>query len=601
VSLASKEKVSSETFFRWSAAPASCSFMMPIASTPRKSVGKPSRYPPLAAAACALFAWLTPTHELPWTSFHAELAAALAALIIGAWAFWHSSRKQARQVPALAALVVLATLIPMGQSASGIIVFRGDAALVGLYLLGFGLAVLVGQLAAAGWGHERVLQGMAWLVLSGAIASAWLALYQWQQLDYLGLYASNVEVGGRPFANFNQPNHLATLLVLGLLSAALLYDAAKVGPAVSMALSLLLSFALAMTQSRGGLLAMAVGSVVLIGKPRLLGRRLALRHVLISALVVLAMPLAWEVANSLVGQVSGREAADAAAASTRRIVHWSSMFDAALRHQWVGYGWNQSVLAQFAVAPDHPPSFEVFAYAHNILVDLIIWNGLPLGLVFIAALGLWFRAAWRGTSDSTTVLALASVGAMFVLALLEYPLYYTYFLLPTGFLMGAISAAAMPRAVLQVPAWLAPALLVVAGITLAVVTSDYLGLEADVRSLRFERARIGMDRPRHELSQPLLLTHVAAFAQFARTPERSDMSKAELGTMNDVAQRFPSAENIVRYAAALALNKRQDQAADVLRRVCKTHSVTACADSEKLWRALGKREPNIASTPWPVE
>ena len=189
---------------------------------------------------------------------------------------------------------------------------------------------------------------------------------------------------------------------------------------------------------------------------------------------------------------------------------------------------------------------------------------------------------------------------MFVLALLEYPLYYTYFVLPTALLMGAISAAAMPRAVLRVPVWLPPALLVVAGVTLVVVTADYLRLEEDVRSLRFERARIGLDRPRHELSRPLLLTHVGAFARFARSPERNGMRENELRTMQQVAQRFPSADNIVRYAAALAMNDHPTKATEVLRRVCKTHAALTCEENKRRWAALGERQPAIAEVSWPA-
>lgn len=554
----------------------------------------------LAAAACALFAWLTPTHDLPWTSFHAEFSMALAGLLAGAGVLWRRGRP-ALAIPMLALLTLLAAIVSLVQGVAGLIEFRGDVALVCLYLLGFALTLTISQHAAVEWGRQSVLQAFAWLVLAGALASIWLALYQWQQLDYLGLFASDLAAGGRPYANFNQPNHLAALLVLALVATALLYDAAKLGAVLSLALIVLLGFGLSMTQSRAGSLAVVVGLAVLIGKRHSLGRTLALRHIFAGVLVILSLSLAWDAANSFLGQVSGRSAADAEAASTRRIVHWSSMLDATLHHPWIGYGWNQSVLAQFAVAPDHPSSFEVFTYNHNILIDLVIWNGVPLGLAFFIGLGLWFRAGWRGASDSTTVLALAGVAAMFVLALLEYPLYYAYFLLPTGVLMGAISAVAMPRAVLKVPAWLAPALLAISGFTMAIVASDYLGLEHDVRSLRFERARIGMDRPRHVLSQPVLLTHVAAFAQFARTPERKGMKAAELRSMEEVVQRFPSAENIVRYAAALALNDRQAQATEVLRRVCKIHNVVVCESNKSLWGALGQRQAAIASTPWPKD
>ena len=525
---------------------------------------------------------------------------AAAGLLAGGWILW-SCRRRTPVLPAVALVALLAALVTLAQLAGPVIVFRGDAALACLYLLGFALAVVVGQFAAEEWGHKRAFESLAWLLLVGALVSVWLALYQWQRLDYLGVFATDLDFGGRPFANFNQPNHLATLLVLGLVAAALLYDAGRFGGSTALVLIVLLGFGVAMTQSRGGLLAVAVGAVGLLGKGRSLGRRLARRDVLIGVLLVLTMPLAWEGANSLLGQVVGRTTADAASAGTRRLIHWSSMFDAVLRQPWVGYGWNQSVLAQFAVAPDHPPSFEVFSYSHNILIDLVIWNGLPLGLFFIAGLGLWLRVAWRGADDSTTVLALAGVIAVLVQALVEYPLYYTYFLLPIGLLIGVISATTMPQAVLRVPAWLAPALLAVTGVLLAVITSDYLGLEADLRSLRFERARIGTDRPRHELSHPLLLTHVAAFAKFARTPEREGMSAADLGAMNAVAHRFPSAENIVRYAAALALNQHNVEATEVLRRICKMHHAAACETQKALWQALGQRQPAIAAVRWPVD
>jgi O-antigen ligase len=487
----------------------------------------------------------------------------------------------------------------LAQGAGGIIIFRGDAALACLYLVGFALAVIVGQVGADKWGHACTFESVAWLLLAGALASVWLALYQWQQLGYLGVLVADLDADARPYANFNQPNQLATLLVLGLVAAACLYDAAKFGTSTALTLTVLLGFGLAMTQSRAGLLEVAAAGALLIGKRRSLGRRLALRHLLIGLPLVLAMPLAWKAANSLLGLASVRGAALTADAGTRRIVHWSSMADAIFRHPWRGYGWNQTVLAQFAVASDHPASYEVFTYSHNLFIDLLVWNGLPLGLVLVAGLGLWFLAALRGALDSAAVLALAGVTAVFIHALLEYPLYYTYFLLPTGFLMGGISAVAMPRAVFGVPPWLAPSLLVVAGITLGVVTSDYLGLEDDVRSLRFEAARIGMDRPRRDLSQPVLMSQLAAFARFARSPEREGMSEGDLRAMDEVVQRFPSRQNIVRYAAALAINDQPSRAADVLRRICKTHSLLDCDTSKALWLALGERQPAIAKVPWP--
>jgi O-antigen ligase len=551
-----------------------------------------------AAFALGLFAWLTPTHELPWPSFHAEFAASLAGLLAGGVTLWHHGRRPTG-FPAIAFLALLAAAIVLAQLLGGVIVFGGDAALAGLYLLGFALAVVVGHAARVGGSHEAGLGALAWLLLLGALASCWLALYQWQHLDYLGVFAGDLDAGSRVFANLNQPNHLATLLVLGLLATAGLFDASRLGTACAALLVVVFGFCLAMTQSRVGVLEIVAAGVLLLGKRRSLGQRLTLRHLLVALAVVLAMPVVWEAVNALYGLDPGRGTAEAAAASSRRLVHWSSMVDAIGRRPWVGYGWNQTSIAQFAVAPDHPATFEPFGYSHNLAIDLLVWNGLPLGLAMIAGLGWWFWASTRGARRSDEVLALAAIVAVLVHAMLEFPLHYAYFLLPTGYLMGAVSATTIPDAEVKAPAWVGSVLLGTAGLMLAVITSDYLGFARDVDSLRFERARIGIDRPKRELSNPMLLSQLGAFAFFARTPERKGITEVELQAMEQVSKRFPSADNLVRFAAAMALNDRPDRAAQALRRICKTHAPSICEASKARWVALGALQPSIATIDWP--
>ncbi len=524
---------------------------------------------------------------------------ATGALLLAAWMSWRS-RRRAFAVTALAGLALLAALIPWLQLAGGMITFAGDAALASLYLSGFALALIFGHHMVEEWGHEQALAGLAWLILVAGLASVWLALYQWQSLDYLGLYTAPLEPGARPWANLNQPNHLATLLVMGLVAVAGLYDARRLGAATAWALILLFGFGLAMTQSRTGLLEVLVAGAWMMGCRRALGRRLAARHLLIGIALVLGMPIVWDAANSLLGNIASRSGAAMLQPGTRP-AHWLSMWGAILQHPWLGHGWNQTLAAQFAVAPDYPAIYQTLEYGHNIIVDLLVWNGLALGLVIAAALAWWFWAATRGTSDSYTALALAGVVAVFFHAMVEYPLYYAYFLLPIGLVMGVISAVTMPLASIKVPASVVALLLGTAGIALATVASDYFGLEEDVRSLRFEHARIGIDKPRHELSRPVLLTQVGAYTRFARSPERDGMSDAELRAMADVVRRYPSGANMVRFAAALALNERPEDATQVLRRVCKLESVFACEGMKTLWRGLGARLPAISRLAWPPD
>lgn len=569
---------------------------MPIAKRPAAE-DPPFPFVLMAAAACALFAWLTPTHELPWAAFHAEMAMALAGLIGAGWVLWRS-RYRVTTIPALALLTLAAAVVPLLQAASGQMVFAGDAALSVLYLLGFALAVVFGQRAVEAVGLGRALESFAWLVLVAALVSLWLALYQWQQLDYLGVFAADLVAGVRPYANFNQPNQLASLMVLGLIAVACLHDAGRLGHATALALLAALGFGCAMAQSRAGYLELAVVSVFLVARFRVFERRLRLPHLLVGIALVWAMAPLWQATSVWAGQPAERGAVAMLEAGPR-LTHWSSMAQAILRQPWLGYGWNQTIAAQYAVANDHVATRELLGHAHNLVLDLLVWNGLPIGLLLLTGLGAWFWFALRAARSSSTVLLLAGVLALFAHAMVEYPLYYAYFLIPVGLLMGGISAVCLPRAAVRVPVLAVPLLLALAALGLGLVARDYLGIEADLRSLRFERARIGVNRPPREMSTPLLLTQMGAFVHFARTPEREGMGAAELAAMGDVVERFPSAANMVRYAAALALNERPADAAQVLRRVCRIQSREACTDMQALWTALGERRPALAALPWP--
>lgn len=552
----------------------------------------------LLAGLLAVFGWLTPNHYPPWLSFHGEAAMAAAIALASAWTLWRS-RGTRRGMPALAAATLAAAVIPAIQFLVGQIDFAGDAWLAGSYLAAFGFAQWIGQRAAGHFGVERTVAAIAAVVLSSALLSAWIALYQWQRLDYLGMLAIQISRGMRPYANLTQPNHLATLLVLGLCSVAWLFDRRYVGAAGSLLAVLLLGFTLAMTQSRAGLLEVVVVAALLVAFRRVLHGRLRWSHGVGAAALVLLLPFAWEALRAQAPSATGREAGELATVSLRRL-HWETMLDAVGRHPWGGYGWNQVSAAQFAVAADHAVSGETLGYSHNLLLDLLVWNGIPLGLLLAGALAWWFWAAARGLRDSTTLLALAGIVAVFVHAMLEYPLYYTYFLLPVGVLMGVVSWTTLPRAVLRVPRFVAPILLALGCAVLAVTAVEYFSIEDEVRRLRFRQARMGMSQAVPEPNNARLLTQLREFLFFARTRERAGMSPAELEVMAAIVRRFPSRENIVRYAAALALNAQPERAEQTLRPLCHINLEGDCLAMKALWTALGKTQPAIAIVPWPV-
>lgn len=91
----------------------------------------------------------------------------------------------------------------------------------------------------------------------------------------------------------------------------------------------------------------------------------------------------------------------------------------ALKEQGVfGYGWNQASIAQMSVFHLHP-SVEWVSSAHNIILDLLIWNGIPLGLLIVGAILIWFLWLNKNIDDTVSIVAMLMVGTVFIHSMLE--------------------------------------------------------------------------------------------------------------------------------------------------------------------------------------
>ena len=551
------------------------------------------------AGVLGVFAWLTPNHYIPWLSFHGELSMGVAMFLACGWVFW-SRRGTPLLVPYLSAVSFAAVFLPALQLALGLLVFAGDAWLGALYLLGFALSQLAGFRAASAWGIDRAVEVVQWILLLSAVASVGIALYQWQGLDFLGSAVIDITKGMRPYGNVIQPNNLATLLVLGLIATAYFYERRRIGAVASVFLVLVLGFGIALTQSRAGLLeTVVIGAVLLLRRKAVLNGRLRWVAALIGLASIWIIFALWLGAQKMQPTPEGRPTSEIVQVG-KRTIHWLSLVDAIERKPWLGYGWNQVGAAQYAVAVDHPASEETISESHDLVLDLLVWNGLPVGVLLIVALAAWFWAALRNIRDPSTLLTYCSVAAVFAHSMVEFPLYYSNFLLPVGWFMGAVSAVALPRATFSWPRWVAPASVTVAFAAMVAMSLEYFKLESDLRLLRFQQMHIGPGY-HAEPSPMVVLTQLGHFWNFVITPEHRGMSPAELDDMREVTERFSSKDNIVRYAAALALNGRGDEAAQALRRICKMNPETACDSMKSLWRGLGRRDPEIAKIPWPAD
>ncbi len=549
-------------------------------------------------AMLGLISWLAPNHYLPWLSFHAEvlMAAAFLLVLIG-----ELSRSPAARlsISPLIVTTLLLTCVPLLQVWAGLIVFAGDAWMVFEYLLAFALAQMLGQMLTRRLGVNAMFEGLSALFLAASMACVGLQLIQWLRLPGLGIFSIDLAPGHSPYANVAQPNHLASMLFLGIVGLLFLYERGRVRGAAAAAVYLTLAFGLVMTGSRTAWLTVGLSSVGLwiacgrsplqIGRLRIVG----------AALAFLLLLLAWAPLNDLLLLSQGRTFAVQSQVGPRPLL-WATTLHAISLQPWFGYGWNQGLVAQSRVIELFPAGGRLISSSHNLALDLVVWNGVPLALGLCALLGWWFLKHVRASRSPAQVCLLAAVGGVFVHAMLEFPLSYAYFLLPVGLMMGAMDALVPARFALAWPRAASWALTSVAGVLLAAIIYEYVEVESNTRTLQLEMARVGTHKIVSQAPTLTLLTQWGAYLRLARIEPQPGMDPADLAWMETVIERFPYAHAQLNVAAAHGLNGHPDASHRMLAKLCSLHTRKRCMQQLQDWRELVTTYPQLAAVALPT-
>lgn len=547
-------------------------------------------------AAVLSIGFLLPNHYSPWLSFHQEITAAFAFVPLLLLSAWRSAK-----LPVLVWLAVGVALFVAIQYIAGTIFFSTDAWMAILYLLGFALAVNTGaHLTGSLCKKPNEQQALTPLIycwcglLLAAVLSVGIATHQWLIPQYQGIYIAEIPPGARPFANLAQPNQLASLLLLGLAGLVFLWESKKISTLLASALALWLDWGLVMTGSRSVLMAFfwLLPAYFFLRKQSRLRLPMAALFALYAA--YLALSWFWPLASELLLLESpGSTAVERMGSADLRKVFWFQMLDAVGRAPWFGWGWGQIGAAQIATALDHPAPRVYFDSAHNFFLDLALWAGLPVAILSAVVLGGWFWKQVRTVRSPQAWASLMGVGFIFSHAMVEYPLYYAYFLLPVGLLMGALSRsnyyktkntrmAAWPR----IPIVLMSA---TAALLSARVVWEYFPLEADWQLMRFQEARIG-SRVITAPPPAAILTSLHEFLRWSRVEPAANMPAQDIEQMRKISERFAYAAPMYRLALSQALNGQSDNAQLTLARLCRMQKEKACESARKDWtdKSAGK-------------
>jgi len=554
------------------------------------------------ASALLALAWLLPNHSKPWTSFHSDawIAAMLAAigLVVMVRAredlAWHG----------LAVVVALLLPLPFLQHAFGLLPFAGQAWTSTAYLTGFWLALMIGQ-QWQGW--RPVWMGDILFLAIGiaAIASVALQLQQWLgSADDLTLdvWARGSD-GMRPSANMGQPNQLATLLLWGLLACGWGLWRGVLQRFSALFTAAFLLFGLALTQSRTGLL----GLVALVLAAWLWRGVWGARQV---PWYVSGLAIFYALILSILGPLRQALILDVPGSMVQRLGHelrpelWRMLLDAAWQRPVFGYGWNQVLPAQMAVVDGYSSLHHPFFQSHNLFLDFILWAGIPLGLLLTGCVVIWLTTAFRRVRRPQEALYLLMVSVVGIHAMLELPLHYAYFLLPTGLAMGALSAELRIWA-LRPPSWVAGRWPLIGawllGVTLlGLIARDYFRVEDAFASLQLEMAQIQRSRPA-EPPEVLLLTDLREIQRFMKFEPAAEASAAEIEWARNAVEAWPSSRSFMKVAVLLGLNQQPNEARGWLIRMCRIVPRDQCESAPMRWQQALELHPQLAAVEWPVK
>lgn len=454
----------------------------------------------LAGLAICGPAWLA-SNLPPSATFFNQVAALLgwaALLALTSWGMVSVPQKAWRPLAPLNLVLALLAVATIGS-----FLFErlpASLALSTLALLAMAaLAVVVGALSIrGGWGRAAFQAVCVATVLAGVV-SVGLALVQVFLPDWAdGDWIARSSTPGRAGGNLRQPNHLSSLLLWAMVALVWLHETLaerqavpqlKQARVITALLMALLLFGDVLTVSRTGTVC-----VVLLALWGVVDKRLSRFSRVLLWLAPLFYALCWLGMNEWAQ--AGAQSSFAGGAqlqksdlSSSRFGIWANTLELIKQNPWFGVGWGEFNFAwTLTPFPGRPVAF--FDHTHNLPLQLLVEIGLPLGALVLALLlwALWkaFAACLKASpSDSLTVrTAFIMVLMMVVHSMLEYPLWYAYFLLPTAFVLGVCLGHGEPEVSetdAEASPWLRRSLI---GVSLALIVGtgasvfDYLRVSA---------------------------------------------------------------------------------------------------------------------------
>jgi len=519
----------------------------------------------LIAAILISLAWLMPIHYRPWVTYTGELYAFFALFALAAICL-----KEKIKLPVVSLPLLLLACVPLVHLLAGQVFFFSIAMMGFIFVFSFWLASVLGyHLSTGNYSREETFTNLSYVFLVSGTITGLIALCQWSNLDSVLPGMVNISSNQRPYANFAQPNNMATFLVMALMSCLYLYEKKKIQTKWLFACAAVIVMGVALSQSRTAWVA-AIAIMLYLAFYQYKGIiRLKWYYSTAWFIFFVACIGVFPLLSQLAAQamdtdvVQSRDVVSRATGDMSRIAIWQQMLIAIQAQPWFGYGWYQTSVA-FVSISDTVQGPVWIRSAHNFILDFLLWNGLIIGLPFFAYFGYLGYQLQRWVNTPESVIGILMIGVFVTHAMFEFPQHYAYFLLPVGFILGTVLAQNPKIKTVVMPSIGMQFTFAVGLLLLIVIYRDYDVVVPKLgQSIRYEKQpeKITNEKPIY------LLTEFNHRIAWIRVNPYRKMSEDEIHQYEKLVVSYPTKYNFLKYIRLLAYNGYVDEAQHQLQRL----------------------------------
>ncbi len=347
-------------------------------------------------------------------------------------------------IPRIALLPVALLLLVMLQTLSGKLAYIEQALLFSLYMLWITLLLLLGHRLRSEMGLPVLVTVLATFLLLGAELNAFVGILQHYRWDTWFNAVVTEKISPAIYGNTAQPNHFAHYIALGLISLGLLLSRKILRATPVLLLTLPLLFVLVLSGSRtAGLYLIAITVLAYWWQRRNRTDKVLLHYALLLllgfALMHWFVQLPWLAGTSgsvttvqrLLGEVES---------GGIRLYLWRESWHIFTNFPLLGAGFGQFAWQHFLLLPQLQPGQITGLYnnAHNIVMQFAAEMGAAGLLILFGTLFAWLGQIVRVQLTIYHWWGYAALSVVGIHSLLEYPLWYAYFLGIAAIILGML-------------------------------------------------------------------------------------------------------------------------------------------------------------------